>query len=170
MIGHFHYVVAPGTIFALFAGIYYWFPKATGRLMNETLGRIHFAGSFVFMNVIFMPMFIMGLAGVSRRLYDGGASYAHAQPVLQWNVVSSWGAWALALFQIPFIFNFFWSIWRGKKTDQNPWHATTLEWAAPSPPPHGNFLTPPAAHRGPYEYSVPGASRDYSPQWEAGKA
>jgi cytochrome c oxidase subunit I len=170
VIGHFHYVVAPGTIFALFAGIYYWFPKATGRLMNETLGRIHFAGSFVFMNVIFMPMFIMGLAGVSRRLYDGGASYAHAQPVLQWNVVSSWGAWALALFQIPFIFNFFWSIWRGKKTDANPWHATTLEWSAPSPPPHGNFLVPPAAHRGPYEYSVPGAPRDYSPQWEAAKA
>ncbi len=169
VIGHFHYVVAPGTIFALFAGVYYWFPKATGRLMNETLGKIHFWGSLVFMNVIFMPMFIMGLAGVSRRLYDGGASYTHAQPVLQWNVVSSWGAWALALFQIPFIFNFFWSIWRGKPTDANPWHATTLEWSAPSPPPHGNFETPPAAHRGPYEYSVPGAATDYSPQWEASK-
>ena len=87
VIGHFHYVVAPGTIFGLFAGIYYWFPKATGRMMNETLGRLHFFGSFVFMNVIFMPMFIMGLAGVSRRLYDGGASYAHAQGVLHWNVV-----------------------------------------------------------------------------------
>jgi cytochrome c oxidase subunit 1 len=90
--------------------------------------------------------------------------------VLQWNVVSSWGAWALALFQIPFIFNFFWSMFRGKQTDQNPWHATTLEWAAPSPPPHGNFETPPTAYRGPYEYSVPGANRDYSPQWEATKA
>jgi cytochrome c oxidase subunit 1 len=86
--------------------------------MNETLGRIHFFGSFVFMNVIFMPMFILGLAGVSRRLYDGGATYAHAQPVLQWNVVSSWGAWALALFQLPFIFNFFWSM-RGLRR-QNP--------------------------------------------------
>jgi len=166
VIGHFHYVVAPGTIFGLFAGIYYWFPKATGRMMNETLGRIHFWGSFVFMNVIFMPMFIMGLAGVSRRLYDGGASYAHAQGVLQWNVVSSWGAWSLALFQLPFIFNFFWSIWRGRKVDDNPWHATTIEWAAPSPPPHGNFASQPQAHRGPYDYSVPGAARDYSPQWE----
>jgi hypothetical protein len=75
VIGHFHYVVAPGTIFALFAGIYYWFPKATGRKMNETLGRIHFFGSFVCMNVVFMPMFWMGMAGVSRRLFDGGASY-----------------------------------------------------------------------------------------------
>jgi cytochrome c oxidase subunit 1 len=169
VIGHFHYVVAPGTIFGLFAGIYYWYPKATGRMLNETLGRIHFWGSFVFMNVIFMPMFIMGLAGVSRRLYDGGASYSHGQGVLQWNVVSSWGAWALALFQLPFIFNFFWSMKRGKPVDQNPWHATTLEWAAPSPPPHGNFATQPVAHRGPYEYSVPGASRDYSPQWEAAR-
>jgi cytochrome c oxidase subunit 1 len=85
VIGHFHYVVAPGTIFALFAGIYYWFPKLTGRKMNETLGRIHFVGSFVCMNAIFMPMFIVGLAGVSRRLWDGGAQYAHAQPVLHWN-------------------------------------------------------------------------------------
>src|SRR5512145_1052656 len=104
VIGHFHYVVAPGTIFALFAGIYYWFPKATGRTMNETLGKIHFWPSLVFMNMVFMPMFIMGMAGVSRRLFDGGASYDFAQPVLQWNVVSSWGAWTMAIFQIPFIF------------------------------------------------------------------
>jgi cytochrome c oxidase subunit 1 len=167
VIAHFHYVVAPGTIFALFAGIYYWYPKATGRKMTETLGKIHFFGSFVCMNVVFMPMFIMGLAGVSRRLYDGGATYDFAQPVLHLNVVSSWGAWILALFQIPFIFNFFWSIWKGEETDQNPWQSTTIEWAAPSPPPHGNFVTPPAAYRGPYEYSVPGAARDFLPQHEA---
>ena len=85
--------------------------------MNETLGKIHFVGSFVCMNVVFMPMFLVGLAGVSRRLYDGGASYDFAQPVLHLNVVSSWGAWIMALFQIPFIFNFFWSIWKGEKTD-----------------------------------------------------
>ena len=95
VIGHFHYVVAPGTIFALFAGIYYWYPKATGRMMNETLGKIHFFGSLICMNVVFMPMFLMGLAGVSRRLFDGGASYDFAQPVLHLNVVSSWGAWIL---------------------------------------------------------------------------
>ena len=167
VIAHFHYVVAPGTIFALFAGIYYWYPKATGRKMNETLGKIHFFGSFVCMNVVFMPMFIMGLAGVSRRLYDGGATYDFAQPVLHLNVVSSWGAWIMALFQIPFIFNFFWSIWKGQKVDGTPWQSTTIEWAAPSPPPHGNFVTAPTAYRGPYEYSVPGAARDFLPQSEA---
>jgi len=166
VIGHFHYVVAPGTIFGLFAGVYYWFPKATGRAMSERLGRLHFWGSLVFMNVIFMPFFLLGLAGVSRRLYDGGASYAHAQGVLHWNVVSSWGAWCLALAQVPFIVNFFWSAFRGPRAAQNPWQATTLEWAAPSPPPHGNFAEPPRAYRGPYEYSVPGAAADYLPQWE----
>jgi cytochrome c oxidase subunit 1 len=171
VIGHFHYVVAPGTIFALFAGVYYWFPKATGRVMNEALGKIHFWGSMVFMNVIFMPFFIMGLAGVSRRLWDGGAAYAHAQPVLQWNEVSSIGAWCLALAQLPFIYNFFKSAFRGTKVQSNnPWEATTLEWAAPSPPPHGNFTEPPEAYRGPYEYSLPGAARDYVPQWEASGA
>jgi cytochrome c oxidase subunit 1 len=164
VIGHFHYVVAPGTIFALFAGIYYWFPKLTGRKMNETLGRIHFFGSFVCMNAIFMPMFIVGLAGVSRRLWDGGAQYAHAQPVLHWNEFMSHGAWALGVFQLFFIFNLFWSIRKGKKVEENYWHATTLEWATPTPPPHGNFITPPEVFRPPYEYSVPGAKKDYTPQ------
>jgi len=167
VIAHFHYVVAPGTLFALMAGVYYWYPKATGRRMNETLGKIHFAGMLVFMNVVFMPMFIVGLAGVSRRLADGGATYDFAQPVLHWNVVSSWGAWLLGLFQIPFIFNFFWSIWKGEKVTENPWQATTIEWSAPSPPPHGNFLGAPQAYRGPYEYSVPGAPKDFWPQYEA---
>jgi cytochrome c oxidase subunit 1 len=118
------------------------------------------------MNVIFMPFFIMGLAGVQRRLYDGGAAYAHAQPVLHWNQVSSIGAWCLALFQIPFIFNFFWSAFKGRRVSDNPWEATTLEWAAPSPPPHGNFTRHLEVHRGPYEYSVPGARKGHSPQWE----
>ena len=76
VIGHFHYIVAPGTIFALFAGIYYWFPKATGRKMNEFWGKVHFWGSFICMNCIFMPMFIQGMAGMYRRMYDGGQLYA----------------------------------------------------------------------------------------------
>ena len=166
VIGHFHYVVAPGTIFALFAGIYYWFPKATGRKMNETLGKIHFWPSFVCMNFIFFPMLIQGLAGLNRRMYDGGETYAHAQPVLHFNLLISTAAWCLALAQIPFLFNFFTSIWKGVKVGRNPWHATTLEWAAPSPPPHGNFETEPEVFRDPYEYSVPGAEQDYSPQFE----
>ena len=164
VIGHFHYVVAPGTIFALFAGIYYWYPKATGRTMNELLGKIHFWGSLVTINGVFFPMFIQGLQGVNRRLYDGGLQYANAQPVLHWNEFMSYSAWALGLFQIFFIINFFWSIRRGQKVSANPWNATTLEWTAPSPPPHGNFEQPPAVYRGPYEYSVPGDPTDFTPQ------
>ncbi len=164
VIGHFHYVVAPGTLLALFAGIYYWFPKATGRKMNDLLGKIHFWGSFIFLNGVFMPMFIQGLAGMNRRMYEGGRAYQHVQDVLQWNSFMSWSAWGLGLFQIFFIINFFMSIWRGEKTTNNPWEATTLEWETPSPPPHGNFVTPPEVNRGPYEYSVPGAPSDFTPQ------
>ncbi len=170
VIGHFHYVVAPGTLFALFAGIYYWFPKVTGRKMNDVLGRIHFFGSFIFINGIFMPMFIEGLAGVSRRLYDGGQQYAHAQGVLHWNVFMSISAFCLFFFQLFFIVNFFWSIKKGKKVNSdNPWDATTLEWDTPTPPPHGNFIKPIEVFRGPYEYSVPGKSRDFVPQTEPEK-
>ena len=164
VIGHFHYVVAPGTILALLGGIYFWFPKATGRKMNDLLGKIHFWGTFVTMNGVFWPMLIQGLAGVNRRLYDGGLEYAHAQDTLQWNSFMSYSAWALGMFQILFIINFFWSIKKGQKVSDNPWDATTLEWTAPSPPPHGNFTTPPRAFRGPYEYSVPGDATDFTMQ------
>jgi len=166
VIAHFHYVVAPGTIFALFAGIYYWYPKATGKQMCETLGKIHFWGSLVCMNLIFFPMLIQGLAGMNRRLYDGGATYTHLVNVLHLNKVISMAAWTMFLFQLPFIFNFFWSMKNGKKSEANHWHATTLEWAAASSPPmgHGNFKKVPEVFRGPYEYSVPGESSDFSPQ------
>jgi cytochrome c oxidase subunit 1 len=170
VIAHFHYVVAPGTIFALFAGIYYWFPKATGRKMNDVLGQIHFWGSFICINAVFMPMFIQGLGGMNRRLYDGGQLYAHNAGLLKWNVMIAFAAWGLGLFQIPFIINFFMSIKWGKVVDRNPWDATTLEWSAPSPPGHGNFLTEPIVYRGPYEYSVPGAASDFTPQFEPEKA
>jgi cytochrome c oxidase subunit 1 len=170
VIGHFHYVVAPGTIFALFAGVYYWFPKATGRKMNDLLGKIHFWGSLVCMNVVFMPMFIQGLGGMNRRLYDGGMQYAHNADLLQWNVVIGFAAWGLGLAQIPFIVNFFASIKWGALVDRNPWQATTLEWSAPSPPGHGNFVTEPIVYRGPYEYSVPGSSTDFTPQFEPERA
>tara|TARA_B100001146_G_C16184033_1_gene435934 strand:- start:159 stop:1841 length:1683 start_codon:yes stop_codon:yes gene_type:complete len=167
VIGHFHYVVAPGTIFALFAGIYYWFPKATGRKMNDLLGKIHFWGTFVCMNGIFFPMLIQGLAGMNRRMYDGARDYQHTAGVLVWNETISIFAFVMAAFQIFFIVNFFWSMKKGAKvTSDNPWKATTLEWATPTPPPHGNFVTPPEVHRGPYEYSVPGAVQDFTPQNE----
>jgi cytochrome c oxidase subunit 1 len=107
VVAHFHYLVAPGTVFALFAGIYHWFPDITGRALDERLGKIHFWGSFICMNLIFMPMFAVGLMGVNRRLWDAGASYAHAQPTLQWQTHMTYAAFALGLFQIPFIVNLF---------------------------------------------------------------
>ena len=179
VIAHFHYVVAPGTIFALFAGIYYWFPKITGRMMNETLGKIHFWLSLIFMNLVFMPMFAQGMAGLLRRMYNGGATYAKAEapgeiPLPEWVTKNNEGithaAIALGLAQIPFIINFFWSMKNGKKAvSDNPWEATTLEWQTPTPPPHGNFTKPITVHRGPYEYSVPGAAKDFTPQNESDK-
>jgi len=194
VIGHFHYVVAPGTLFGLFAGVYYWFPKQTGRYMNNMLGHLHFWPSLICMNLIFAPMFVQGMAGMHRRAFDGGAAYetvsgmeyvdaSHwfaqmfnavfrdgqelAVRVIDLNLLTSFGAWALALAQVPFIINFFMSIYNGKKTNSdNPWEATTLEWSCPTPPPHGNFTKEPVAYRGPYEYSVPGADTDFTPQFE----
>lgn len=164
VIGHFHYIVAPGTLFALFAGIYYWFPKITGRKMNPWLGVLHFALTAILMNGIFFPMLIQGLAGASRRLYDGGAGYFHSTRVASLNELMSVCAWWLGVAQIPFILNFFWSLFRGTQSEENPWHSTTLEWAAPSPPPHGNFATLPEVDCGPYEYSLPGHPTDFRPQ------
>jgi cytochrome c oxidase subunit 1 len=118
------------------------------------------------------------MAGFHRRWFDGGKAFENTSlqhfkfmgwegTFLDMNVLISWGAWGLGLAQIPFIINFFWSMKGGKRvTSDNPWNATTLEWNTPTPPPHGNFLTTPVVYRGPYEYSVPGAAKDYSPQWE----
>ncbi|MBX7206907.1 MAG: cbb3-type cytochrome c oxidase subunit I [Verrucomicrobiaceae bacterium] len=169
VIGHFHYVVAPGTIFALFAGVYHWYPKITGRCMNDFLGKLHFWPSLLFMNVIFGPMLYQGMIGFHRRWYDGGKYFEQVTSGHLWtNEVISFGAWGLALSQVPFILNVFISIKGGKKvTSDNPWGATTIEWAAPNIPPHGNFVTEPVAYRGPYEYSVPGAKSDFTPQFEA---
>ncbi len=177
VIAHFHYVVAPGTIFALFAGIYYWFPKMTGRMMNEFWGKVHFWCSLIFMNVVFQPMFAQGMAGMLRRMSDGGINYSEAhnpgvigglsQEMLHMHTYILWGAICLGLSQIPFIINLFYSINNGKKvTSDNPWNATTLEWQTPTPPPHGNFATEPHVYRGPYEYSVPGKPTDFTPQNE----
>ena len=176
VIAHFHYVVAPGTIFGLFAGVYFWYPKMTGRMMNEALGQVHFWGSLIFMNLIFMPMFAQGMAGMSRRMYDGGATYAAqnmandgvigslSQAVIDTNRSITFAACGLMLAQIPFIINFFWSMGNGRKATDNPWNATTLDWQTPTPPPHGNFDKPIAVYRGPYEYSQEGHPTDFTPQ------
>ena len=171
IIGHFHYVVAPGTIFAIFAGVYHWYPKATGRMLNVFLGRLHFWGSLIFINGIFFPMFLQGMAGVHRRWYDGGATYEQLiTPVIHWNNFMSVSAFLLGVAQIPFIINFCWCMLYGRKASDNPWDATTVEWDTPTPPPHGNFIKEITVHRGPYEYSVPGADKDFTPQTEAPKS
>ena len=114
-----------------------------------------------------MPMFIQGLAGVSRRLADGGQSYAHASGVLEWNEFMSISAFCLGLAQIPFIVNIIMSLFSGEKASRNPWDSTTIEWAAPSPPVgHGNFDKPVNVYRTSYEYSVPDAKKDFKPQFE----
>ena len=164
-------MVAPGTIFAIFAGIYFWFPKITGKTMSELLGKIHFWGSLICMNGIFTPMFLQGLTGMSRRLANGGYDYAHAQDVLWLNEVMSISAFGLFAFQLFFIFNFFWTLFRSRyenETDTNPWKANTIEWTDTTSPPlgHGNFETIPSVYRGPYEYSVDGHEKDYYPQTE----
>ena len=172
IIGHFHYIIAPGTIFAIFAGIYYWYPKATGRMLNTTLAHLHFWPSLISINGIFFPMLLQGMAGVHRRWYDGGATYEQIiKPVIHWNNFMSVSAFLLCAAQIPFIINFIGSIWKGRKVpNDNPWDATTVEWDTPSPPGHGNFTKPIAVYRGPYEYSVPGADKDFTPQTEAPKS
>lgn len=163
VIGHFHYVVAPGTLFALMAGVYFWYPKITGRYMNEVLGKLHFWFSFIAINFVFLPMFLMGSKGVSRRMYDQTV-YSHGASTQSWNVVMSTAAFVLLLAQIPFIINMFTAWKTGKKVENdNPWEATTLEWAASSPPPHENFPTPVEVYRDPYSYSS--TSRKVLPQF-----
>jgi cytochrome c oxidase subunit 1 len=177
VIAHFHYVVAPGTIFALFAGVYFWFPKITGRKLNEFWGHAHFWCSFVFMNLVFMPMFAQGIKGMLRRMSDGAVNYSAARVpgttdtlpgnIMELNTWILWAAIALGIAQIPFIINLFHSIRHGEKVDSNPWQATTLDWQTPTPPPHGNFAHEPEVNHGPYEYSAPGHATDFTPQDEA---
>jgi len=180
VIGHFHYVVAPGILFGLFAGVYYWFPKMTGRLMDERLGRMHFWATLIFMNVVFLPMFAQGMAGMSRRMADGGATYAlsnnpaittgaFSDLIMELNVYMTAGAVCLIVAQLPFIVNLFVSLKKGMLvTSDNPWDATTLEWETPTPPGHGNFVSLVKVFRPPYEYSVPQHDKDYLPQSQSG--
>jgi cytochrome c oxidase subunit 1 len=167
VVAHFHYTFFPISIIAVFAALYYWFPKMFGRLMNETLGKIHFWGTIIPFNLIFLPLFYAGAAGAHRRIY----SYEHfselAIPSVQnMQIIATYALIVMMIFQFVFIWNFMWSIFMGKKAGNNPWDANTLEWQAPSPPPHGNFAELPTVYRGPYEYSVPGRESDFWPQNE----
>jgi cytochrome c oxidase subunit 1 len=163
IVGHLHYVLFGGSLFGIFAGITFWFPKMFGRMLHEGLGKLHWALTLLFFNAVMFPMFILGVAGMPRRIYDY-TQYAHLAHVGGLNRMMSVAAFCLGAAQLLFIANFFWSLFRGKRAGDNPWQANTLEWATPSPPPHGNFATPPTVYRGPYEYSVPGHPTDWFPQ------
>jgi cytochrome c oxidase subunit 1 len=163
IVAHLHYVLFASSLFGIFAGIYYWFPKMFGRRMNETLGKIHFVGTFIAGNCTFFPMHILGQAGHMRRITDP-LQYEflkHLQPLNQFISLS---AFVLGVVQIVFLVNFFYSLFAGPKVGRNPWHANTLEWTAPSPPPHGNFEQTPVVFRGPYEYASPETEEDFYPQ------
>ena len=162
IVAHFHYVVA-GIVFALFAAVYYWFPKMFGRTMNEPLAKIHFILTYIFFNGAFFPMHFLGVAGHMRRIYNP-TQYEFLQPMQHWNVFITISALLLGASQFFFLFNFVWSLIAGKKADRNPWQANTLEWSAPTPPPHGNFEVQPVVYRGPYEYSSPEVKEDWLPQ------
>ncbi len=163
VVGHFHFMIGLVTAFGIFAGTYYWFPKMFGRLMNEKLGKAHFWLTVLPVFMGFIWMHYLGLGGHLRRLYDP-TSYEYARP-LQWVNVLIGIALLLAIAgQLIFLANFFWSLYRGKAADRNPWNGATLEWTAPSPPPHLNWEALPQVYRGPYEYRVDGRPDDYRPQ------
>ena len=163
IVAHIHYVLFGGSLFAAFAGIYYWFPKMFGRMMNETLGKIHFWITFIGFNCVFFPMHILGVGGHMRRIYNP-LQYEFLKPLQPINVFISVSAFCLFVGQLPFVVNFFWSLVAGRKAERNPWQANTLEWSAATPPPHGNFEKTPVVYRGPYEYSSPDVSEDFLPQ------
>lgn len=165
VVAHFHYVLFGGSMFAMFGGIYFWFPKMFGKMYNETLGKIHFWLTLIFFNLTFFPMHNLGLAGMMRRIADPTV-YEHLrnlQPINQFVTIAAIG---LGLVQLIFFYNFFRSIFRGKKAPANPWQATTLEWTLEHPIGHGNFPQIPTVYHGAYEYSVPGFERDFLPQNE----
>jgi len=165
VLAHFHYTFFPIAIIGTFAGVTYWFPKMFGRMMDERLGKIHFWGTIIPFNLIFIPLFINGMGGQHRRIYD----YTNFPELMQFQdlrVLATSALLVMLFFQIIFLYNFAKSLARGEKAPKNPWQANTLEWTAESPPPHGNWPELPTVYRGPYEYSVPGRETDYWPQDE----
>jgi len=166
VVAHFHMVMGVAPIMTVFGGIYHWYPKVTGRMLNETLGRVHFWVTFVGAYAIFFPMHYLGLLGVPRRYYELGDTAFIPASAATLNVFITVAALIVGAAQLVFLFNLFWSLSRGKESGPNPWRATTLEWQTPQTPPgHGNWGKDlPIVYRWPYDYSVPGAEQDFIPQ------
>jgi cytochrome c oxidase subunit 1 len=154
-------IMGVAAIFGMFAGTFYWFPKVTGRFMNETLGKIHFYLTFIGVYAIFTPMHFLGIAGNPRR-YADFTNFDFLGKLLPVHTFMTHAAIGTAVVQFIFLFNLIWSVKKGKAAPPNPWESTTLEWTIPSPPPFDNFAgVHPVVNHGPYEYSVPGAAKDY---------
>jgi cytochrome c oxidase subunit I len=161
VVGHFHLIMGVASIFGIFGATYYWFPKMFGRMMNERWGQLHFFLTLAGTYAIFMPMHYLGLAGQTRR-YSQFTEVAYQTKLVPLQTFMTYAAFITIAAQFIFVVNLFWSMKKGAKATENPWEATTLEWTTATPPPHDNFGGRiPVVHHGPYEYSVPGAPRDY---------
>jgi len=156
-------VLFGGSLFAVFGAIYFWFPKMFGRMLSETLGKLHFVVTFICFNLAFFPMHNLGLGGMMRRIADPPV-YEHLKQLQPLNQISSVGAIGLGFATFLLVWNMVAALRRRPDAPANPWHANTLEWTVPSPPGHGNFPVTPTVYHGPYEYSVPGMDQDYLPQ------
>lgn len=164
VVAHFHIVMGSSAIFGMFAGVYHWFPRMYGRMMNKSLGYLHFWITIICVYGVFFPMHFIGLAGVPRRYYANTA-YEGFDQLININELISVFAIIAGVAQVIFAFNFFYSIYRGRKAPQNPWNSNTLEWTAPVEHVHGNWPGPiPEVHRWPYDYSKPNAKEDFIPQ------
>jgi len=164
VVAHFHYTLLSAVLFGGFTGVYFWFPKMFGRMLNPVLGHLHFWATLVFFNVTFFPMHNLGLAGMVRRVANP-LQYDALVPHQWLNVLATYGTLCLLAAQVPCVVNVVWALLAGRRAPNNPWIANTLEWTAPSPPPHFNWgSSVPMVFRGPYDYSVPGQREDWLPQ------
>lgn len=164
VVAHFHLVMGSASFFGLMAGVYHWFPKMFGRMMDARLGYIHFWLTFVGVYMVFFPMHYIGIAGFPRRYYSW-TNFEFSNMYTDLNMFVSVAAIITFAAQFIFLFNFFYSMYRGRKATQNPWRSTTLEWTTPIEPGHGNWPGEiPTVYRWPYDYSKPGAVEDFIPQ------
>ncbi|HYG37448.1 MAG TPA: cbb3-type cytochrome c oxidase subunit I [Cytophagales bacterium] len=165
IVAHFHLVMGSASFFGMVAGIYHWYPKMFGRMMNDKLGYIHFWVSFIGVYLVFFPLHYIGIAGFPRRYYsftgfDAFQSYTDLNMFVSAAAIITFGV------QFLFLFNFFYSMFRGRVAPANPWRSNTLEWSTPINPGHGNWPGEiPTVYRWPYDYSKPGAAEDYIPQY-----
>lgn len=164
VVAHFHLVMGSASIFGMLSGVYHWYPKMFGRMMNEKLGYLHFWLTFIGAYLVFFPMHFMGIDGVPRRYY-AFTEFPFMEKWVSVNELITWAAIIAGIAQLAFIWNFFYSIWYGKKAVQNPWGSNTLEWTTPVEHIHGNWPGEiPTVHRWPYDYSKPGHHEDFIPQ------